>query len=485
MAEILNQRDLGNGMAALELSDGSEAIRMANGDIALVDSVADFEAYGEDMGPIMAGLVNMRQYILDRLPEGAKTGALRELPGGAIEGVQQARPVSSAIGQAFFPIAAGMAVPGAGVGGIAAQGAVQGGLEALRQDSTLGDIGTATAFGAGGQALGNMATRVATGIARGVQASRGGKALTTTSKGARLAAETGLGRGLVDDINQKLLLKKVGNVLGIQNLKKLTRKSLGDGAKNIGKIYDDALRTTSPVDVTESFVQLSDLPPTAVPGRNKLIELFNKVDADPGNPTALRALHRALRDTRAKMNSNPLTQSWVDDMDDVLGLLDDAAATAGADTGMLQVANQRWKVLKTLEETPDAWVRGRLNPGTLANKLGRDSFKGFGSAIKRGNTAAKLEPTTAAFVDDVLNLAEDIAPVGSSGTAERLITGGGALAGGSALLSGAIDPVTAGLGLAAYGIVPPIAAAASVGRPIAAIGGAIAGATAPQGSDEK
>jgi hypothetical protein len=292
-----------------------------------------------------------------------------------------------------------------------------------------------------------------------------GGVLTTTSKPLRTVGEIGLSKGAVNNANQKLLTKQVGKVLGIDDLSKVTDDALTEGAGNIGKLYDDALAITKPVDTTAAFVALDDIPAAQFPGKARIMSQLENVDS----PVKLRDLHRALRDKSSTMSRSQLG-AFADEVDEAIKLLDVAAEEAGANPAALRLAGQRWKVLKTLDELPGAWQQGVIDAKPLLNRLGRENAKGFGTAIKRTPGATdRLIPEVRTLTDSLKTLVSDPA-LQSSGTAERLLTGGGALTGATGLLSGALDPVTAGLGLAAYGIVPPLSAAASVGKAVAPVG---------------
>ena len=301
---------------------------------------------------------------------------------------------------------------------------------------------------------------------------RGGPALRTTSPTLRIVSETGLGRGRVEAINQTSLLRRLGQVFGIDDMKSLGPAQLAGAADNIGGQFDEALKITQPIDLTDVNTALRELPPSNFPGRKAILQQVDNLHATD-NSKALRGLHRALRDKAAVMKRNPVLAGFDDQLDNAVGLLDDAATRAGADTGKLREAGQRWKVLKTIEETPEAWIDGRINPRQLATKFGRENVKGFGTALKRGKTDKLAQPVQG-FLDDVMNLADDVRVVGRSGTPEGLVAGGGAIAGGAGLMSGAIDPATAGAGLVAYGLIPPLAGAASVGEAAPLVGKALA-----------
>lgn len=440
-------------------------IKLADGTV-ITGVPDDMAQFGEDLNPILAGMMETRQFVLDRLPDAVKVGPLREAPAGTMESIREASPWATGIGGAAPYVAAAMMAPGtmAAQGGV---GAVLEGLKAFGSGTTLKDIALQTGLAAGGQGLSNMATRVMSGAARVAKAARGGKVLTTTSQPARIVAETGLGRGKIEAVNQKNLVSRFGKILGIDDLKTLDRNALAKGADNIGKLYDDALKVKGPVDVTEAAVLLDEIPPELVPGKRALMSSLYKLADDGSN---LRGTHRALRDTIAKMRKSPTSAGFADEAEAALLSLDKAAGQAGADIGALKAAGQRWKILKTADEIPDAWIGGKINPRTWANRLGRENFKGFGTSIKRGNAVQeeRLLPEVSSFVDDVLALGADPRAVGRSGTAESIastIATGGA---GAGIALG--DPKMLAGAAALYGVMPPLAGLASVGVPVRPVG---------------
>jgi len=425
-----------------------------------------YQEFAKSLPPFAAYALNAWQYISDRMPDSM---APLDMPPEALQAIQEEHPKASAAGQAMVPLTTALALPGK----ILPQAAAAGALEALRGGSTplsiVKETGTAAAF----QGAGNMATRVVSGISNGINAMRGGSTLRSTSPALRTIGEMGAGKGVIDDINQRVLLRDLGKIFGIDKMDDLGAAQLAAGADNIGAAFDDALTLTGKIDLDGVAKELADIPGSNFPGKRALMQQIaslNKTD----NSTALRALHRALRDKAASMRTNPQLAGYADEVQSALGLLDDAATKAGADVAALGKAGQRWKVLKTIEETPDAWISGRINGRQLASKFGRESSKGFGTTLKRGRLG-KLDDDVGSFLDDLMNVAGDPTPFGNSGTADRALLLGGSVGGFTALTSGAIDPATAGLGVLAYGVVPPIAGAASVGRPVGVVGQALVG----------
>jgi hypothetical protein len=435
------------------------------------DDAADF---GRELSPIMAGLLQSREYIIDRLPDAMKHGVFRPLPEDIRQGVSEAQPIASAIGENIFPVAASLAAPGK----IPAQALLSGVLEATREGSDWRSIGTQAGLAGLGQGLGNATTRVMSGIARGVKAATQKSILPTTSRSARLVAETGLARGVIDKINQSALLNKLGKVFGIGDMVELGPQQLAQAADNIGQIYDDALDLTDTPDLSAVRGIIEGLDPSVLPGKARLLEQVDMATT----PQGYRALHRTMRDLVPKLNQSQLPLV-ADEVAVAVGKLDDAGIAAGADPALMREAGQRWKVLRNIEAVPEAWQDGVLSAKKLATRFGAENYKGFGTRLKRGtlNVTGDVDD----FLESVLTLAKDKAPVGSSGTAERGIVTGGSILGGAGALSGAIDPATLGAGMVAYGVVPPLAAAASVGDALPGVGKGIAAAATIAGREEQ
>ncbi len=420
----------------------------------------NFSAYTEDLDPVSRTALSMTDYVMQRLP------GMSGMPDDYRGQMAKDNPVETAVGQMAVPLTASLA----GGSSIPVQALIAGSLEALKGgDTTALEVGKEASKAALFQGAGNLLSRVVTGIGAINQARKGVTPATTTSQPLRIASETGLGRGLVDKANQAGLFKKFGRVFGVDDLSKGSLESgeaLAKAETNIGKLYDDALTLTDDIDVTDAAAALDDLP-VAVPGGKNISATLEKLNGTSDGAT-LRTAHRALRDSVAKMRNNPTLAAFTDDVEAVLRRVERSAAKAGANIDDLGVANQKWKVLRTLDEIPEVWQQGVLNPKTLATKLGRENYKGFGRAIKRGKSP--LDGDVDDLISSIKTLAGDPRAVGRSGTPEGLLAGGGGILAGGGLLSGAVDPVTAGGALAAYGIVPPVAAAASVGKPIAAVG---------------
>jgi hypothetical protein len=199
-------------------------------------------------------------------------------------------------------------------------------------------------------------------------------------------------------------------VLGIDGLDEINKKTLSQGQANISKLYDDALQIDGPFDLTDVGTMIDDIP--VLSGKKDLMDLVSR--AEKGNQQAVRMLHKKLRE---KAN-NPALAAIKDELDTALLGFEKAASTAGADIPLLRQANQRFKVLRTIDETPDAWIDGILNPRQLATKFGRESKKGFGRGVKRENGGLIDDVTD--FTDSLLDLASEAKLINPSGTGKAV-----------------------------------------------------------------
>lgn len=412
-----------------------------------------FREWAENTSPLMAGLIEMRSFIGDRLPDNQYT---RPATGPMRQALREAHPVATGIGGAYFPIAGALAAPASAP----IQGAVAGGLEAAKYfnaGTDLMSIGKETLWGYGGQKLGDMAERVVRGAAAVATANKVGKPLVTQSRTARAMSETSLGRGVIERANQKLLFRKLGQVFGIDDMQKIGADEFAEGFENIGKLYDDALNISTKPNTAGAVKRLQQIE-GQVPNRAALIKALQAAD----DPASARAAHRALRDTARKMRNNPLSQGFTDELDDVIGIYNQSLEAAGADLTLLNTANQRFKLWANVLESPDAWIDEVINPRALLKKMGRDTYKGFGRTVKMGRKQS-LDPAVADFLDTVEPLARDVLPFGRSGTAERLLpwlSGGGVA--GVALGTG--DPVLTTAAAVGIPAVSELAGLASVGQ---------------------
>ena len=407
-----------------------------------------------------AGMPLMRDVMA-----GAKAYASQRVPG--MTPTEAPDTLGGAIGQAAIPVGIGMALPGAGWLGVAAQGGAGAGLEALREGSTPGSIAGSGALGAGGAALGNMASRVATGIAAMAKSARGGTYLPTTSNAMRTLGTTGGGRGVVDTLNRKALSRSLAGSFG-QQADNLGSDVLLQGADDLGAKFKALVPTSTIMDLTKPLAALQ-----------KVGNLGPKLSAlVPDNPSAATGvewqdLRRAMQERSAAAwgSDNVLAK----DLSDVIDLLDDKADEVLGPTfkADFRVAREQWKNLKVAEELGS--IKGGADyatPGALAQKLSQK----YGTTWVR-DSGGVLPETQKMFDTARLAAGDARGATANSGTTTRAAQLGG-LTAGAGLLTGATTPEAAALALAAAGGAQ-LAGVASVGREAAkagATGAATAGA---------
>jgi hypothetical protein len=366
-----------------------------------------YAQWAENLSPAMAGLLEMRTFIGERIPESIRPDFARPENPAMQEARREAHPIASGAGGMYFPMATAVAAGS----GLVAQAATAGALKYAQEGSTPTEAGLDALIAAGGQKVGDMAGRVLSGAARYVAATKaGGQVLKTTSDALRGLSETTMGRGLIDQVNQKALMAKFGKVIGIDGLEEVNKKTLSQGQANIGKLYDKALEVDGPFDLTDVGVMIDDIP--VLSGKKEMLDLVSR--AEKGNQQAVRLLHKKLRE---KAN-NPALAAMKDELDAALRGFENSASTAGADIPLLKMANQRFKVLRTIDETPDAWIDGILNPRQLTSKFGRENKKGFGRAVKRENGGLIDDVTD--FTDSLFDLATEAKVLNPSGTGKAV-----------------------------------------------------------------
>jgi hypothetical protein len=437
---------------------------------------ADWDKWAQNLtgGPVMASLLAGRQFVQTRTPQSMRAnrgGA--PLPAEAMAALRGEYPKATMAGDMAFPIATALTAPGT----MQSQAALAGALEFMREGSTLGSTAGQAGLAGLSQFGGNMATRVVSGAYRNSRAAVSNSRAITTARDAgakvwRMLSEISpVGRMSIQKVNQRLLRGGLGRILGIDDLQVVNRPALKLGQQNINKLYDRALSIRQPVNVARPRQMLQAMHDDVVkiPGFNRINELWDQ----QGTSAGVRAMHTTLRKSVAKMRKSDALSAYAEDFALIVDDFEREAIAAGADAKLLKEAGKRWSVLKTIEETPDAWITGTLNPRQLASKFGRSGRKGFGTSMTRGYGVGVDDVD--GFLDDLVELAADPASYGDSGTAARYIVGGGSIGGTTALLSGGLDVQTAGIGLLTYGMLPPVAGLASIGTPVTTVGKVAAG----------
>lgn len=404
-----------------------------------------------------AALAEASQPVSRDIGAGVQEYVSERVPG--MDTVKAPDTFAAGIGRNAIPFAAGLAVPGAGWTGVASQGLLGAGLEALRKDATTGEVLGAGATWAGGAALGNMASRVATGIREMWKSARGGTYLPTTSETARTLAETLGGRSVVNELNQKALNRSVAASFG-QQADALSPEVLRAGADDLAAGFREVVPASTVLDLRGPVALLDD-----VSGAGLGVKRVLPKDPAAASGTEWQDLRRAIQEriTAARGEENVLAQ----DLEVVLDTLDDAAeASLGPRfRPAFRRVRELWKNLKVAEEL--GTVKGgqeRVTPAGLAQKLAQK----YGTTFLRDSGG--VLPETQQLFDTARVAARDtVGRVANSGTPTRQAVVG-ATAGAAGLLTGATTPEAA---LAALG-----GLAAAQGAGVASVGREVAGAAA-------
>jgi len=344
------------------------------------------------------------RFILERTP-----GVREALPKDMDEFVPDTR--AAKVGEALPGIGLSMLAPGAGVGGMAAQGLIAGGLEALREDSTAADIavagGTSAAltglFDVGGRAVKGMAGRLWNRYMTGRE-----QILRTQSEGLRTAAETLGGLGAFNRAQQRVINRAAVEAIG-ETGDALTPEIRRAAASRIGRIMDEAL-PTGRVDVTEAFTVLDDIPASVLPGKARILELVQRAEV---SPRAYQDAARALRDAGRTVARSP-NSAFADEVFNGLHSLTTAGEAAGAANTSL--VREQYKNLILLESIPT--VRRTFQVPALSAESAL--YRGYGGGVSR-TAGERLSEGTRRFIETTQAAAEEAASrFRSSGTSERL-----------------------------------------------------------------
>lgn len=407
-------------------------------------------------GPLSDFMTAAGLYIANRTP-----GVAEHMHGGP----QPPDTMAATLGGMAPGVGLSFLLPGAGPAGMLAQGGLSAGLEALRPDATGADIMKEGVFGAAGTAAGDLLGRALGGMAARVQ-SRIGKAgaqiVRTQSESLQRLADTLGGLGKFNQQQQHVITKSWVRAIGesADNLSPEVRRA---AAERIGKVMDASL-PTGPVDVTEAFTLLDDIPSDVFPGKGKLLALVAKAETDP---KAYQAAMGALRESARTLRKS--APGWDDQAVKALSGLADAGEAAGAaDTRLVR---EQYKNLMMLESIPTVRNTGQVPALTAANKV----QQGFGNSVGRGKTEHLLPETADAVLITQAAAEEAASRFRSSGTAERGVQAEAAQD-ALGLLTGATNPSalvrTAGT---LFGV-GPLAGLASQGAP-APLAGRIGAAT--------
>ena len=407
-------------------------------------------------GPLADFLSGAGSYILNRTP-----GIAPHMQGGPLPPDNMA----STVGGMAPGAGLSMFLPAAGGMGMLAQGGLSAGLEYLRPESTGASVAKEGAFGAAatgamdllGRAGGGLAARIRARIAKGAD-----EIVRTQSESLRTVADTLGGLGQFNQQQQQVLTKGWVRAIG-ETADDLGPEVRAAAAKRIGAAMDAAL-PVRPVDVTEAYQLLDDIPNEVFPGKSRLLAQVAKAE---NNPKAYQTAMAELRNgIRGLMKEAP---GWGDEAVQAMNALGDAGEAAGA--ASTKVVREQYKNLMTLESIATVRRTGQVPALSAEERI----FSRYGPGVARGATD-RLEPATAEAIAVTQAASSELArKFRSSGTAERAAQGEVAQD-ALGLLSGQTNPSAFIRSAGTLFGVGPLAGLASQGKPIPALGRAGAAA---------
>ncbi len=373
------------------------------------------------------------------------------------------------IGRAF-PFAGAAALGAAAAPGLLAsgstamigQGLIAAGVEATDPQASPGEIATTGLSAAVGQGAGDIGSRALSGMARRIGARLANlgrsvaqrKVVTTQSPRLRTLAETLGGLGKAKAEQQKILNAAAVEAVG-ETGDKLTPALRLKAAKRIGEAMDAAL-PTGPVDVTDAYVTLDEIPGSLFPGKRRILDRLEKAEL---SPEQYQRVTRELRDMITSMAGRPEAI----EVSRALDSLVKAGEAAGAPS--TRIVREQYKNLLTLENIASfRRSGGEVSPLAAENALKK--AYGIGTLRKTGEGTL---PSTRRFIEVTQTLAEEAAAgFRSSGTAERQVQAEAAEA-VTGLLTGQ-GPGRAARSLGTILGAGPVIGAASMGVPVTGAG---------------
>jgi len=384
--------------------------------------------------------------------------------------------LAATLGSAAPLVGASFLVPGTGLAGIGSQAALSAGLEGVRQGSSFQSVAQQASLAGAGTGLGNLASRVVSGISRTARGTAGGKPVLTTAKTRFGQAFNRTLRGTgafsrAEQANQTLINRQAAAALG-QQADNLSPGVLGKAADDIGALFEKAVPDNINVNVTKARGLLDDVD---FAGKGRILTGRDGTSITGKQWKALQAELRAKSSVLKGSNKADIA----DELDIAIDAYD-AAVKAQADLPLLKVAREKWKILKNLEEISQVVETGNVPAGQLSRKLARESRKGFGTGFKRGKLSG-VEPETATLLDTVKALASDKVPVGSPTASRLLALGPGGVAVGG-LATGQLD-VQQASALALTGLAPQVLGPLAFGQSVRFAGQLGAGLASAAGNE--
>jgi hypothetical protein len=349
------------------------------------------------VGDFLAGAGS---YILNRTP-----GVAPHMQGGPLP----PDTAAATVGGIAPGAGVGMLLPGAGPLGMAAQGGLSAFLEYLRPGSTPATVAKEGAFGAAatgafdlaGRAVGGMAQRI-----RALQAEGAKQIVRTQSETLRTVADTLGGLGQFNQQQQHIITKGWVRAIGEQ-ADDLGPEVRREAAKRIGAVMDAAL-PSGPVDVTEAYTLLDEIPAEVFPGKRRLLA---EVAQAENNPRAYQKAMAALREaSRNMMQRDP---GWGDEVVQSLNVLGEAGEAAGA--ANTRVVREQYKNLMILESIPTVRRTGQVPALSMEARV----FSRYGPGVSRRAGEGLLPESAEAIAVTQAASSELAQKFRSSGTAER------------------------------------------------------------------
>ncbi|GAG53514.1 unnamed protein product, partial [marine sediment metagenome] len=233
--------------------------------------------------------------------------------------------------------------------------------------ATGGEITRDAAVGGALQGATDFGVRTLTG---GLRIPVGGvtnRVVKTINERLRTISETLGGRGTVNKLNQRTVNRAAAESIGEVGVDVIDRDVRARAAKRIGKVMDENL-PTGPVDVTQAFVTLDEIPAANFPGKKRVMEILTRAEVDP---KAWQDAMSQLR-TAGKAVSHAPDQSHAGELFKGLDELGEAGITAGADATLSRTAREQYKNLMLLESISSLRRTGNVSAFQVEDRL----FKG-------------------------------------------------------------------------------------------------------------
>ena len=326
----------------------------------------------------------------------------------------------------------------------------------------------------GAARVGSATARTATAIRQGAPITFPRENLGRLPQSAAQAAQGGGGNAGALRHNARLVNQDAARAAGVpEDMIPQVRnagfdeETLRAARGTINRLYDDAgpteLVAVGRLKVLlEEMIEKHSLPDAEI--QQILNRIGDRTTIDPG---AWQGIQRSLRDISVRIGRNPTFAGQRGLVDDAIDLLDDQAVASGANRELLGEANQRFKILATIEEINSVPESGQLPANQLIRKMMRDNFRGFGRRTIAEGADERLIPDVRRLIDTAKGASQlNRAIAGGSPTAARIGTFGGPLAGATAMATGVLSPGgSVLLGLGGFGLMRGAAFAALGAEP--------------------